>query len=144
MQDTQKKSLVYSISSAGQLLRVLAALIGKPEALEQFAFIIRIQAAAQHRLKANVIEHRQRRDQVELLEYEADLGTSQFGQLGFGGRVQRLAVEMDFTAIGPIEAGNQVQQGRFTPAGRPPTTRPCRSRAAAALLDGNRRSARIY
>ena len=62
-------------------------LIDEPEPFDQLGFIGRVQALAQCRLKSNIIDHGQGRNQVELLKYQADLGTAQFCKLGLRCRV---------------------------------------------------------
>ena len=84
------------------------------DALEQFGRLRPPQAAAhavrprRHR-GLDVLERGQRRDQVELLEDEADPVATQVGQLAVAHLGQRAALEDDASACGPVECAEQLQ-----------------------------------
>ena len=66
--------------AARQLERVLVELIAEPEALDQFAFVLRIETLAQRCLETDIIGDRQSRNQVELLKHEAQPFATHLGQ----------------------------------------------------------------
>jgi len=58
------------------------------------------------------------RTRVEELENRPDLAAAEPGHAGFAERVDPLSGHRDRAAGGPVQAGDQVQQGRLPAAGR--------------------------
>ena len=67
----------------------------------------------------DVLRRRQCRQQVERLEDEADLVTTQQRQRLVVERGDLGVADVDLARRGPVEAGEHVQQGRLAGAGRP-------------------------
>ena len=69
--------------------------------------------------QADVLEARERRQQVEELEDEADLVAPDPRQVVVGQAAERFAVDADLAGGRAIEAADQVEQRRLAGAGRP-------------------------
>jgi hypothetical protein len=67
----------------------------------------------------DVLDGRERRQQVEELKDEADPPPTQASQLGLAQLVDAFAVEVHLSGGGAIEAREQVEQGRLPTAARP-------------------------
>ena len=95
---------------ARQLLGIAPQKFAKAEPLHQFRMPGRIVPVRDARLEGEIVIDRKARDQVELLEYQAEpiapqlraSGVRQCGDVGI--------VEPDLAAIGGIEPGDQMQQ----------------------------------
>ena len=69
--------------------------------------------------QADVLEARQRRQQVEELEDEPDGVSPDLRELVVRKAAERLAADPHFAGGGPIEAADEIEQRRFPGAGRP-------------------------
>ena len=67
----------------------------------------------------DIFQRGQHRDQIELLEDEADVLVAPAGDLAVAERAQVLAEDADLAAGGPVHGGDQVQQRGFARARRP-------------------------
>src|SRR3990172_6028534 len=59
----------------------------------------------------HILQDRQGGDQVEELEYEADVAPAEQGPLPVGHRSQFLAGDADLAGGGQVDPGNQIEQG---------------------------------
>jgi hypothetical protein len=75
--------------------------------------------AAQVQGQADVLEARQRRQQVEELEDEPDGVSPDFRELVVRKAAEGPAADPHFAGGGPIEAADEIEQGRFPGPGRP-------------------------
>ena len=66
----------------------------------------------------DVLERRERRDEVERLEHEADLFATQQGEVAFGELGQILLADVDPAVAEVVEAGHAVHERRLARAGR--------------------------
>ena len=74
----------------------------------------------------DVLQARQRRQQVEELEDESDLVAPHARQLVVAEFRKRLPVQLDLALSRPVQPADQVQQGRFPGARRPHDATPSR------------------
>ena len=109
--------------AARQRGRKLVGLIGHAQPLEQAQRaatpLIRGPLAAEVHRQHHVLDGGQGRQQLEELEHDADAAPAPGRQLGLRHLVQRLAGDDDRALAGPVDAGQQVQQGRFAAARLP-------------------------
>src|SRR5262249_52749417 len=73
----------------------------------------KVVGAGRRDLRLDVLQRRQRRDQVELLEHEAERRKTQLGQLAVGQLREVAALEEHLTAARTVEPAQQLQQGRL-------------------------------
>ena len=95
---------------AGQLLRIAPREIAEPEPLHQFAVPGRIVPPGEARLEFQIVLDRQARDQIELLEHEAQLIAPQRRAAGIVESGERHPAEPDVAAVGRIQPRDQMQQ----------------------------------
>jgi hypothetical protein len=76
-----------------------------------------VHAGEQQRV-LDVLERGQHRQQVEVLEHEAQAARAEVGQRIVGQGVHRLAPDHDGAAVGPVDAADQVEQRRLAAARR--------------------------
>jgi hypothetical protein len=69
--------------------------------------------------RLDVLERRKRRDEIELLEDEAERAKSQLGKLAVSEALQLAALEEDLAVVGPVERAEELQQRRLAGAARP-------------------------
>ena len=67
--------------------------------------------------ESDILEARQRREQVEELEDEADLVASYPGEGIVRERGERFAIDVNVAGAGPVQPPNQVQERRFAGSG---------------------------
>ena len=107
--------------SAGKLGRAVLHAVAQAEQVEQFFRApLRVAhgfACELHR-QQDVFQRRQRRDQVEELEDEADLLVANFGELVFAHARDVDAVDLDFAMRRAVQPADQTEQGAFAAAGR--------------------------
>ena len=75
--------------------------------------------ADRRELRLDVLERRQRRDQVELLEDEAERVQAEIGELAVAERGEIATLEEDAARARPVERPEQLQQGRLARPARP-------------------------
>src|ERR1051325_2017585 len=76
-------------------------------------------AADRRQLRLDVLESSERRDQVELLEHEAERAEPQPRELVVGELAEVAALEEDAARAGPVERTEQLQERRFSGTARP-------------------------
>ena len=101
----------------GQVLQAVAELDERQQ-LARALVDLSARPAAQVQRQADVLEARQRRQQVEELEDEADLVAPHARQLVVGQAGERFAVDADLAGRRAIEAADRVEQRRLAGAGR--------------------------
>ena len=101
----------------GELGGVVVAAIREPDALEQLERPAARLLAAQLERHLDVLPRRERRDQVEGLEHEADLLGAHAGALVLRERREVLAVQHHAASRRPVEAGQQAEQRALAAAG---------------------------
>ena len=74
--------------------------------------------ADRRQLRLDVLERRQRRDQVELLEDEAERLQAQVGELAVAEHPEVASLEEDAPGARPVERAEQLQQGRLAGSAR--------------------------
>src|SRR5689334_939697 len=70
-------------------------------------------------LRLDVLDGGERRDQVELLEHEAERAQAERGELVVGERREVVPLEEDATGARAVEGAEELQQGRLAAAARP-------------------------
>src|SRR5690606_31869368 len=105
---------------AGKLGRIMVEPIAEPDAAEQLRGASRDvpPVAAQLERHLHVLTRGQRRDQLERLEHEADRRPAKPGALVLGERRQVGAGDLDRSASGRVEPGEEAEQGCLSAAGR--------------------------
>src|SRR5690606_10814641 len=73
-------------------------------------------SAAQLGGQGHILEHREGGQQVEELEYEANMIAAEQGALGLVHRYQILPLQPDLTRVGQVNAADQIQEGAFAAA----------------------------
>src|SRR4051794_2751509 len=112
--------------------------VAQPDAVEQVADApVPRAGAVEHEWELDVLGHRQRRDEVEELEDEADLAAAQLGALA-GGQLRQVPVlEEDPSGVGLVEAAGQVEQRRLAgPAGADESREAARVEAQVDAVKG--------
>ena len=107
--------------AAGELARQVTGAVGEPDLGEQ-----RLRALAQlvaldpgrREPELDVLERRQRRDQVELLEDEAEGAQPQLCEIVVAQLREVAALEEDAAAGRPVERAQQLQQRRLARSAR--------------------------
>ncbi|MND70952.1 hypothetical protein D3C80_624700 [compost metagenome] len=104
--------------AAGKLARELVGVCGQADALQQFqAFLARgvfVAFEHFHLRQRQVIDDRQVREKLEVLEYHTDLGT-QLRQIGFL-VVDRSTVHQDIALLDRLQTVDGFDQGRLARA----------------------------
>lgn len=104
--------------AAGQLVRVVLHAFAKTDLGQHSAgAFARVGLALQLQRQHDVVQRRQRRQQVEALEYEADRAAAQLRTRFFIQLLKMVAVKDDAAAGGCIQSGEQPEQGGLARAG---------------------------
>jgi hypothetical protein len=100
--------------AARQLGRLVVAPLAQPHALEQRVDVLRPRLRARNRERQrDVLLSRQRRQQVERLEDEADLAAAQLGQPAIPHRGDLLAAHVHGAGARAVKPGEQMHQRRL-------------------------------
>ena len=98
--------------------RQVIGALGEPHLVEQLRARARAIAAGRDELHLDVLDRGQRRDQVELLEDEAERAQAQLGELVVGQADEVGALEPNVAAARPVERAEELQQRRLARAAR--------------------------
>ncbi len=107
--------------SAGELIRKVPCPFGQPDSLEHFVHSLLDVAAwdaRQRQRERDVLEHIQRRNEIEKLKDIADRVAPQHRELSFIERRCLLIAEKDLAARWAVDGADQIQQRRFSASGR--------------------------
>lgn len=100
--------------AAGQLTREMLGAFGESNAVERLGGDpVRILRATEFEWQEHIFERRERRQELKILEDEADTSAAQRGALVFIEVIDSLATQPDLAGAGRVEAGEQPEQGRF-------------------------------
>ena len=102
----------------GQMLQAMTELHQRRAAPSRARCTFAPRPAAQMQRQPDVLETRQRRQQIEELKDESDLVAPHPGQRLVGQAAERFAVDADVAGGRPIETANQIEQRRLAGAGR--------------------------
>src|SRR4029079_16360444 len=91
--------------------------IRKAEALHQLMMPCGIMTPGNARLEREIVVNRERRDQIELLEYQPEAIPAQFSAAGIRQPGDLGIIEPDRAAVGGVETRDQVQQRALAAAG---------------------------
>ena len=96
--------------AAGELLGVAGEEVGEAEARGQLGLPGGVEAAGEAGLEGEVGGDVEARDQVELLEDEADGAAAELGAGGVGEGGDLGAVDLDGAGVDGVEAGDEVEE----------------------------------
>ncbi len=101
--------------AARQLARRVAQALAQADALQQLTGVFaRIAPAFKLQRQHDVLQRVEAVEQLERLKHEADVFGADLGALVFIERGEVLAGQDDRAGAGPVKAGEQAEQGRFS------------------------------